>query len=279
MSDTFELLLKDFPESAARAKANYWIGRTAFEGKNYKKAAPHLDAARKLDKEQFFERSSLALMACLYNLEDVEATEKEIEFYKANGGKAATPSDVIRWLGQKSFERGQYERAEKFLPELVLRKEAVGDDYLLLARSRVKMAKFKEAVDSFDNYLASAKDPVPRVAGMIEKADAQIGLKDWDAAEKTVKDGLNLATEGRYNGELRLRAGDVEAGRGNAKKALQIYETIPVTLDDEEVSPRALERALELQTKLGNAGDVKRLENQLRSKYPEYLQKKRAANP
>lgn len=279
MSDTFEVLLKEFPESAARAKANYWIGRTAFETKNYKKAAPHLDQARKLDKEQFFERSSLALMACLYNLEDVDATEKEVEFYKANGGKAATPSDVIRWLGQKGFERGQYERAEKFLPELVLRKEAVGDDYLLLARSRVKMGKFKAAVDSFDNYLSSAKDPVPRVAGMIEKADAQLGLKDWNGAEKTVKEGLNLATEGRYNGELRLRAGDVEVGRGDVKKALQIFETIPVTLDDEEVSPRALERAMEIHTKLGNASEVKRLENQLRSKYPEYLQKKRVPNP
>jgi thioredoxin-like negative regulator of GroEL len=141
------------------------------------------------------------------------------------------------------------------------------------------MGKFKEAVDSFDHYLASAKDPVPRVAGMIEKADAQLSMKDWNGAEKTVKDGLNFATEGRYNGELRLRAGDVEAGRGNAAKALQIYETIPVTLDDEEVSPRALERALELHTKLGNATDMKRLENQLRSKYPEYFQKKRGANP
>jgi hypothetical protein len=114
---------------------------------------------------------------------------------------------------------------------------------------------------------------------MIEKTDAQIGLKDWDGAEKTVKEGLNLATEGRYNGELRLRAGDAEAGRGDTRKALQIYETIPVTLDDDEVSPRALDRALALHTKLGNTADVKRVENQLRSKYPEFLQKKRDAKP
>ena len=279
MSETFELLLQEFPKTAASPKAHYWIGRTAFEMKDYKKAAPHLDAARKLDKEQFFERSSLALMACLYNIEDVDATEKEIEYYKQNGGKAATPSDVIRWLGQKSYERGQYARTEKFLPELMLRKEAVGDDYLLLARSRVKMGKYKEAVESFDNYLASAKDPVPRVAGMIEKADAQIGMKDWAGADKTVKEALSLATEGRYNGELRLRAGDIEAGRGDAKKALQIFETIPVTLDDDEVSPRALERAMELHAKLGNTNEVKRVENQLHSKYPEFLQKKRVANP
>jgi TolA-binding protein len=279
MAETFEMLLAEFPQTAARPKAHYWIGRTAFEMKNYKKAVPHLDQARKLDKEQFFERSSLALMACLYNIEDVDATEKEIEFYKKNGGKAATPSDVIRWLGQKSYERGQYYRAEKFLPELVLRKEAVGEDYLLLARSRVKMSKFKDAVDSFDHYLASTKDPVPRVAGMIEKADAQIGLKDWAGADRTVKEGLSLATEGRYNGELRLRAGDVEAGRGDPKKALQIFEAIPVTLDDNDVSPRALEREMELHAKLGNTAEAKRVENQLRSKYPEYMQKKRAPIP
>ena len=278
MADTFEMLLKEFPQTAARAKANYWIGRTAFERKNYKKAAPHLDEARKLDKEQFFERSSLALMACLYNMEDVDATEKEIEFYKKNNGKAETPSDVIRWLGQKSYDRGQYERMQKYLPILVSRKEAVGDDFLLLARGAVKLGKFKEAVMHFDSYLDAVKDPVPKVAGMIEKADAQVAMKDWAGAEETVKEGLGLATEGRYNGELRLRAGDVEVGRGNMTKALQIYETIPITLfEDEEVSPRALERALEIYKKQGNSAEEKRVENQLRSKYPEYFQRKRAA--
>ena len=280
MADTFETLLREFPGTAAKPKAHYWIGRGAFDAKNYKKAAPHLEEARKLDKEQFFERSSLAIMACHYNLENMEAVEKEIEFYKANGGKAETSTDVIRWLGQKSFERGQYDRAEKFLPQLVQRKEAVGDDFLVLARSRAKLGKFKEAVESFDSYLATVKDPVPRVAGTIEKADAQLGLKDWNSAEKTVKDGLVLATEGRYNGELRLRAGEVEVGRGNMKEALKIFESIPVVLEDEEVSPRALDRAREIEIKLGNVAEVKRLENQLRSKYPEYLQKKkRLAKP
>ena len=280
MADMFDLLLKEFPQTAARSKAHYWIGRGAFDARNYKKAAPHLDEARKLDKEQFFERGSLAILACYFNLENVEAVEKEIEFYKSNGGKAETSTDVIRWLGQKSYEAGRYERAEKFLPILVERKEAAGDDLLLLARSQSKLGKYKEAVTSFDSYLGTVKDPVPRVAGIIQKADAQIAMKDWDGADKTLKDGLVLATEGRYNGELKLRAGEVEVGRGDIKAALKIFESIPVLLEDDDVSPRALDRALEIQTKLGNAAEAKRLENQLRSKYPEYLQKKkRSAKP
>jgi tetratricopeptide (TPR) repeat protein len=275
MAEAFELLLRDFPSTAAAAKAHYWIGRAAFDAKDYKKAAPNLDEARKRDKAQFFERSSLAIMACYYNMEDAEAVEKEIEFYKTNGGKAETPADVVRWLGQKAFAGGKYDRAEKYLPQLVLRKEAVGDDFLLLARSRSKLGKYREAADSFDSYLATVKEPVLRVAGIIEKADAQLGLKDWDGADKSVKEGLALATEGRYNGELKLRAGEAEAGRGRTNKALEIFKSIPLTLDDEEVSPRALNRALELETQLGNAAEVKRLENLLRTKYPEFVQSKK----
>lgn len=275
MATTFDILLRDFPETAAKAKANYWIGRAAFDQKNYKKAAPHLTLARQQDKDQFFERGSLAILACYYNLEQLDETEKEIEFYRTNGGKAQTPTDVIRWLGQKYFERSGYEKATKHLSELVVRKEATAEDFLVLARARAKMQKFQEAVESFDSYLAIAKEPVLRVAGLIEKTDAQIGLKDWPGAEKTVKEGLIVATEGKYNGELRLRAGEIEVGRGNQRKALQIFESIPVTLDDDDICPRALERAIAIRKSLGEDAEVKRLENLLRSKYPEYLQKKK----
>jgi TolA-binding protein len=275
MASTFEILLRDFPETAAKAKANYWIGRSAYDNKNYKKAATHLDAARQQDSEQFFEKASRAVLACYYNLELLDETEKEIEFYREKGGKAETPSDVIRWLGQKYFERSDYEKTTKHLAQLVIRKEAGAEDFLLLARARARLKRFDEAVESFDSYLAIVKVPVLRVAGLIEKVDAQIGLKDWDNAEKTAKEGLTVATEGKYNGELRLRAGEIEVGRGNVLKALQIFESIPVTLDDDDICPRALERANAHRGERGEDTEVKRLENQLRSKYPEYLQKKK----
>lgn len=275
MASTFEILLRDFPDTSAKAKANYWIGTEAFDRKDYKKAAAPLDASRKLDKEQFFERSSLKLLGCYYSLEDLDATEKEVEYYKANGGKAETPADVIRWLGQKYFERADFEKAAKFLPELVKRKEAGGGDYLLLGRSRVKLGKFSDAVEDFNAYLALVKDPVARIAGLIEKTDALLSMKNWDSAEAAIKEGLTSATEGKYNGELRLRAAEIEAGRGNAAKAIQIFESIPVTLEDDDVNPRAIDRAIDLHKQLGHDDDVKRLDNVLRSRYPEYLQKKK----
>lgn len=277
MAETFEILLRDFPETKAKGKANFWIGRAAFEAKDYKKAPPFLEKARELDPKQYFERASLAIMASYFNLEDLAATEKEIQFYHDHGGLAETPSDVIRWLAQEYNKRGDYAKAEKYFPDLIKRGEAIDDDKLQLARARVKLNKYNEAIDSFNDYLNSVKEPTLRLRAMLEKTDAQIAQKDYVHAEETVKAGLSTATEGKFNGELRLRAGEIEVGRNNPRKALQIFEAIPLTLDDEDICPRALERAIAIHRELAEEDAAKKLENQLRSKYPEYLQKKRRA--
>jgi TolA-binding protein len=267
------VLLRDFPESADKAKANYWIGRTAFDQKKYKKAVPHLETAREQNPD-FADRASMVIMLCHYNLEEVDALEKDVDGYKADGGKAEVPADVVRWLGAKNFEREKHDKAERFFQQLILRKEAQPDDYLLLARSRVKAGKFKDAVDSFDAYLAAVKDVGPRASGLLEKADAQIGGGDFDGADRTVRQGLELAPEGRMNGEFRLRAGQATARRGQTAEAAKIFEAISLTMDDDEVSPRALEAALECHRKLGDDADVKRLENLLRSRFPEFMQRR-----
>ena len=46
MSDAFRQLLKEFPKSSVAAQANYYIGKAAFEAKDYKGALGSLDAAR-----------------------------------------------------------------------------------------------------------------------------------------------------------------------------------------------------------------------------------------
>lgn len=275
MAATFELLLQDYPDTAAKAKAHYWVGRSAFDAKDYKKAATNLDKARQLSKEQYFERSSLAIMGCYYNLEDVDATAKEIESYKTGGGKAATPTDVIRWLALKYSERGANDKAEQYFQEIIARKETMPDDYLQLARSRVKIKKYKEALESFDAYLATINEPAPRARCLIEKADAQLAMQDWPGVEKTIKEALSLQPEGKLNGEARLRAGEAKIGQGNPLDAARIFEGVALTLEDDDVTPRALDKAIQARRQLGATEEVQRLENQLRSKYPEYAQRKK----
>src|ERR1700724_3195422 len=54
MSDAFRQLLKEFPKSAAAAQANYYIGKVALEAKDYKGALAPLNAARQLNKDQYY---------------------------------------------------------------------------------------------------------------------------------------------------------------------------------------------------------------------------------
>ena len=160
----------------------------------------------------------------------------------------------------------------------VLKKEATPDDFLILARARVKLGKFKDAVDSYNSFLSLVKDPVPRAGGLLEKCDAQIAGGLLDDARKTADEGLSFAPEGKANGEFRLRAGEVEYARKNYLAAMKVFEGLIATLpDDEDVTPRAIERAIECHKFLSNDAEVKRLENLLRSRFPEYLQKKNKA--
>ena len=53
MTATFQQLLKEFPKTAVAAQANYYIGKSAFEAKDYKTAMAALNTARQGNKEQY----------------------------------------------------------------------------------------------------------------------------------------------------------------------------------------------------------------------------------
>ncbi len=271
MSAAFEQLLKEYPESSAGGKAYYWIGYVAFEGKKYKKAAENLVKARELDREEFFERASLRVLLAQYYLEDRAAAAREVDLY-VKDGKSAVPPEILRWIGEGYFKDGQTEQAEKYFQMLETRDEVAPDDFLFLARARLKLGKFAEAEGSLQTYLKSAKDPVPRSLGMLELARAQLGLKQFDAAQKSVDEALTLQPEGVINGEGRIAAGDVDMARGQFEEAAKVYVSVSLVLDDENITPRALDKAVEAYRKAGKDAEAKKMLNTLKSRYPEYQQ-------
>ncbi len=278
MGETFEILLRDFPETPGKAKASHWIGQAAIGSKDYKKAITFFRRAREADEKLYFDRDTLAVIVCAYNLDDYATVETEIALYKKAEGKTEIPTEIVRGLAQNHYKSGAYEKVEEHLPIIILKKEATPDDFLILARTRVKLGKFKDAVDSYNSFLAVVKDPVPRAGGLLEKCDAQIKGGFLDDARKTAEEGLSFAPEGKANGEFRLRAGEIEFVRKNYLAAMKIFEGILATLpDDDDVTPKAIERAIDCHKFLSNDAEVKRLENMIRSRFPEYLQKKNKA--
>jgi TolA-binding protein len=277
MAEYFTKLLKDYPKTAAAAEAHYWIGRTAFENKDFKTAATHLTEARALD-DKYFEQASLSLMQAYYFLDDRAAVDREVAAYEANPKKKGkVPVEVLRWLGDSYFDSKAYEQAEKNLYLIAQRDEALPRDLLRLGQARLQLSAFAEAIPVFQKYLESVHEPVSRATGLLELARAQLGARDFDGAQKSIDETLNLQPEGKISGEARIIAGDIQAASGHLEEAGKLYASVAVILDDDDVTPRALEKAYQVFQKAGREAEAKKYLNQLQSRYPEYFQKKKVA--
>ena len=286
MAETFKLLLKEFPGTAAAADANYWIGWVAFENKNYKDVPGPLSAARDANKEKYLEGASLRILLAYYYVENWDAAGREIDLYLSAGGKGQVPEQVLRSVGMHYYELGDradkpevrsenFLAAAKFLELMTKREDAKPDDFLNLGRSELSLGKFKEAVPALGSYLKSVKDPGPRCVGLLASSQAMIGLGDFDGAQKAADEAITLQSEGRLNAEGRIVTGDIQMGRGNFEAAAKIYESVTVIIDDEEITPRALEKSVEAYQKAGKEAEAKRQLNTLKSRYPEYMQRKK----
>lgn len=282
MAKTFKLLLKDFPQSAAAAEANYWIGWVAFERKEYRAVYEPLAAARKLDRERYFELGSLKILWSLFYLEDKPALGREIEAYQNGGAKRPAPYDIVHWLGQKYFESGSesgqasdYEQAARFLGILLERGDARSNDVLNLGRSQLRAGRFAEAVAVFKKFVAEATEPSIRALGLLQMGEAYLGLKDHGAAQKSAEEALGLQPDGELNAKARVLVGDIQRAQGALEEAAKIYELVGVVIDDESITPGALEKAVQVYRELGRDADAKKVLNRLQSRYPEYAQKRK----
>ncbi len=284
MAESFKQLLKDYPETAEAADANYWVGWVAFETKDYKSAPAPLDKARKLNKDEYFERASLRIMLSFFYLEDKEALAREIDAYKLGAPKGQVPYEVLHWLGHGYFELAMaakkadakpslYSNAAKYLAVITDRDDAKPDDFLNYGRSELNLGEFEKAAAALEKYLETTKEPSPRAVGMMALARSQIGLKKLDAAQKSADAALSLQPDGELNAKARIVAGDIQNARGNFDEAARIYESVGVVIDDETLTPQALEKAVEAYKKAGKDAEAKRLLNTLQSRYPEYLQR------
>src|SRR5213596_3385906 len=120
MVETFRQLLKEFPKSSVAAQAQYYIGKTAFETKDYKTALTALNTARQLNKEQYYNLASLRIMLCQFYLRDRPALTKEVNNFIAQSRDGGTnvPPEVLEWLGIEYYNEKNFQAAEKYLTAL-----------------------------------------------------------------------------------------------------------------------------------------------------------------
>lgn len=267
MRADFEQLVAEFPDSGARAQAEFWIGYAKFEGQDYEGSLPHLREARERDPENYESRATLRIMLANYYLERPEETAREIEQHELNN----VPSEVYQWLAAKSLESGNPERAEHFLS--ILLDGRAGDAaspeiFLQLAQSRIQQGKFDEAKEPANRYLELVREPASRARGLMAQAEAWLGARQFDEAARLAEDAQVLQPEGRINAEARILAGRIHAARGDHAEAARAFMTVAVLYDDETLSPEALRRAVAAYRRSQNSLEADKALEELRRRYP-----------
>ncbi|HVF70126.1 MAG TPA: tetratricopeptide repeat protein, partial [Chthoniobacterales bacterium] len=209
MADAFRQLLKEFPKSSVAAQANYYIGKAAFEAKEYKAALGPLDNARQLNKEQYYNLATLRIVSSYFYLQDRAALTKEVDAYVAASPEARIPAEILEWLGLEYYNEKNYAAAARFL-ELLGKSEHLGnvkpDFWFYLADAQTKLKNFPQAEAAYEKYLQVATDPAAKAKTLLALGAAKISAHKPDEAQKIAEEIMSLQPEGRVNAEARLLA-------------------------------------------------------------------------
>ncbi|MGC2352958.1 MAG: tetratricopeptide repeat protein [Candidatus Udaeobacter sp.] len=273
MVETFRQLLKEFPKSSVAAQAQYYIGKTAFEAKDYKTALAALNAARQLNQEQYYNLASLRIILCQFYLKDRPALTKEVNDFMANSPSTNVPPEVLEWLGIEYYNEKNLQAAEKYLSALgkIDNPGSVKPDFLYyLGDAATKMKNFPEAENAFGKYLLTAKDPAGKAKVLLALGAVKISAHKPDEAQKIAEQIMTLQPEGRVNAEARLLAGEVQLERGNFDDAGKAFKGVALLYDDPAITPRALDKAALAYRQAGNTEEADRLSHELRERYPNY---------
>jgi len=273
MSDAFKQLLKEFPKTSVGAQANYYIGKAAFEAKDYKGALAPLDAARQLSKEQYYNLATLRILSAFFYLKERALLANEVNGFLAANANARVPSEILEWLGVEFYNEKNYAAAEKYF-SILGQSENLGnvkpDFWFYLADSETKLKNFAQAETAYQKYLQVATDPAAKAKTLLALGATKIAAHKPDEAQKIAEEIMGLQPEGRVNAEARLLAGDVQIERQHFDEAGKAFMGVALLYDDPAITPRALQKAAAAYEKAGKKEEADRVAKQLHEKYPDF---------
>ncbi len=273
MVTAFLNLLEKYPETDAAAEANFWIGSGYVQQKKYRQAIAYLDKARKLDGKTYYEVATRRIILASYQLEDVDSLADETEAFLAEKRKLTIPLPIFTYLGIKLFEKGQFERAARFLelastPDSPEQTRPEVWDYL--GRANLKLKRYAKVIAPLDFYLDFIQRPSLRAKTYVNKGTAQLGLKKYDLATDDANEALRLQKEGRINATARMLLADIAFAKGDHESAARLYLIVSQLFVDPLITPLALHKASLAYGKSGQAEKARELEVELRKKYPAF---------
>ena len=269
----YEGLLAKYPNSKAAPDAHYALGRGYYQLKEYAKSADHLRKARDADPKNYGRAAGSRLVLACYALRDAVALRTELDLFLKEAKPSELPPQVPAWLGVRLYEDGDPSAAAKYLSMAANDQDPKATQPIIwkfLAKSRLDAGLFADAVKASDHYLATVEQAASKASGLLDKARAQYGLKDYDAADATAMAGQSSVRQGKTNAWLALLRGDIAAARERWEEAIKFYIVPSETMVDPEITPLALYKLAAALQKSGDREEAKKYRAQLEKQFPAF---------
>src|SRR5207253_94629 len=266
------LQMKDVPKSTAASMAHYYIGKSAFETKDYKTALAELNTARQLDKDRYYVQATIRIISAYFGLHDRAAVTREVDGFLAANAAGTIPAEILEWMGIEYYNEKNYAAAEKYLGVLgkIDNPPVKPDFWFYLGDAAARQQKFDESENALGKYLEVATDPAGKAKVLLKLGDVKIAAHKPDEAQKIAEQIMVLQPEGQVNAQARLLAGDAQLERGNFEEASKAFMGVALLYDDPAITPRALKKAETAYQRAGKTAEADKVARQLREKYPNY---------
>ncbi len=204
----------------------------------------------------------------LYALHDTQRASDVAEQVLALNPPAADAQRRVAWtvVAHTAFERGAFDRAEQgYQQVLALTPEKDARRAPLVERLAASVYKqgehardgghLQDAVRHFQRVATVAPDSPVRATAQYDAAAAQIALKDWDAAARTLQDFRTRYPRHPLQADVATKLAVVYGEKGDWAQAAGEYERIATEKKDPALARAALWQAAELYDK-GKAHDA-----------------------
>ncbi len=255
------LLLPKLDQKTA-ATANFWLGWNEFRLKKSASAEPYLRKARQLDPKNFTPKVGPLLVRAAYQAEDTTLLEQEIKLLRASSKSTKLPSAILRWLGATLSKAGEHPRAWPFLHEGLADTSSPASPLIwkLYTQSALETAHFKEALRGAGAILTLEKNAYRKAEALFLKAQAQLGLQQFNEARQATSDALDLRPQGELDVRLRLFAGDIDMAQAKPGDAIKHYTIVQSLYAKTEADKKeALDKVISALKAIGTPEALKQL--------------------
>jgi TolA-binding protein len=275
MRRTFQTLMKEFPKNPFIDEIQYWIGWSYFEEKKYQEALGPLEHARTAKPSEYGNTASSRIILAHYYLQQRDKLVRELRALPGDR-ISKIPPEVYAWAAHHSLKEEDAPSAEWLFNTLLHHAEGKKFEQQSrwgLAESMMRQSQWPQAVALWEAYLKDYSEPAEIIATKLQLVRGYMGIKDYTHARETAEDVLRLQPEGRNNAEARFLLGEVMMAEGNPLEAGRFFLSVSILYQDEDLTPRALEKAIEAFKAAGDVEQAAKLEKEFKDRFPNQSSK------